>query len=184
MKRLLIIFVAIAVGVCNIFAQAPTSKNYLYNRGYKANLQVSSLFANSSALTSLSTSHGYAFGNGLYVGGGIGLTYSPLSRLNVKRQVIIPVFAEVKYSFLKNSMVSPFIDVIAGGAYNYSSYGTGFLLKPSVGLDLWKFSFSAGLGRYAINYASTGAEINGHPAIVGEKETNTGVFVSIAYNFK
>lgn len=90
----------------------------------------------------------------MYLGGGTGIVYSPLRKLNVRNQIIIPFFGEIKYSFLKNSIVSPFVDVVAGGAYNYSSYGTGYLLKPSVGLDVWRFSASVGIGRYAINYAS------------------------------
>ena len=158
--------------------------DYIYNKGYKANIQTSVLFANNSGLSSISSSHGYSFGNGLYLGGGTGIVYSPLRKLNVRNQIIIPFFGEIKYSFLKNTIVSPFVDVVAGGAYNYSSYGTGYLLKPSVGLDVWRFSASVGFGRYAINYATVDGRQNGEPAIIGDKETSTGLFISIAYNFR
>lgn len=160
------------------------NRNYLYNRGYKANIQASVLFANNSELSSISSSHGYSFGNGLYLSGGTGIVYSPLHKLNVKNQIIIPFFGEIKYSFLKNAIVSPFVDLVAGGAYNYSSYGTGYLLKPSIGLDVWRFSASVGVGRYAINYATVDGRQNGEPAIIGDKQTSTGLFISIAYNFR
>ena len=45
------------------------NRSYLYNRGYKANIQAAVLFANNSELSSISSSHGYSFGNGLYLGG-------------------------------------------------------------------------------------------------------------------
>lgn len=184
MKRFLVSCFIYAIFACNILAQTQMNRSYLYNRGYKANIQASVLFANNSELSSISSSHGYSFGNGLYLGGGTGIVYSPIHKLNVKNQIIIPFFGEIKYSFLKNSIVSPFVDVVAGGAYNYSSYGTGYLLKPSVGLDVWRFSASVGIGRYAINYATVDGRQNGEPAIIGDKQTSTGLFISIAYNFR
>lgn len=184
MKRILVSCVIYALFACNILAQTQMNRSYLYNRGYKANIQASVLFANNSELSSISSSHGYSFGNGLYLGGGTGIVYSPLRKLNVRNQIIIPFFGVIKYSFLKNAIVSPFVDLVAGGAYNYSSYGTGYLLKPSVGLDVWRFSASVGVGRYAINYATVDGRQNGEPAIIGDKQTSTGLFISIAYNFR
>ncbi|MDY6320866.1 MAG: hypothetical protein SPL44_07655 [Bacteroidales bacterium] len=102
----------------------------------------------------------------------------------MSHQIIIPIFAEIKYSFLRNSIVSPFVDLIAGGAYNHSSYGTGYVLKPSIGLDVWKFSASVGYGRYPINYATVEGKLNGKNAIIGDREINTGIFIAIAYNFR
>lgn len=180
MKHFLV-SIALAFIVCSAFAQQ-ANRNYLYNRGYKVNVQSSALF-NNVTLTSLTSSHGYSFGNGLYVGGGLGATYSPQDNMNIKNQMILEVFAEVKYSFLKNSIVSPFVDLIAGGAANYSSYGTGYFVKPSVGVDIWRFSIAAGVGRYAINYASEGL-VNDAPGIIGWTQPTNGVFVSLAYNFR
>jgi len=184
MKRFFLICIITAICACNILAQTSVNRNYLYNRGYKADVQASALFEDNHTLTSLTSSHGFAFGNGLYLGGGIGVTYSPINKLNVSHQIIIPIFAEIKYSFLRNSIVSPFVDLIAGGAYNYSSYGTGYVLKPSIGLDVWKFSASVGYGRYPINYATVEGKLNGKNAIIGDQETNTGIFIAIAYNFR
>lgn len=184
MKRFFLICIITAICACNILAQTSVNRNYLYNRGYKADVQASALFEDNHTLTSLTSSHGFAFGNGLYLGGGIGVTYSPINKLNVSHQIIIPIFAEIKYSFLRNSIVSPFVDLIAGGAYNYSSYGTGYVLKPSIGLDVWKFSASVGYGRYPINYATVEGKLNGENAIIGDREINTGIFIAIAYYFR
>ena len=97
----------------------------------------------------------------------------------MKNQIIIPFFGEIKYSFLKNAIVSPFVDLVAGGAYNYSSYGTGYLLKPSVGLDVWRFSASVGVGRYAINYATVDGRQNGEPKQLSEIRKRTQDFLSL-----
>lgn len=160
------------------------NRNCLYCRGYKANVQASVLISDGNALGTLSTSHGYSFGNGLYLGGGIGTGFSTRDILNKKNRVMIPVFMEVKYSFLKNSLASPFIDMIAGGAADYSAYGTGYFLQPSAGVDIWKFSISVGLGRYAMNYSTYDGKKNGAPAIIGSTLTDTGISISIAYNFR
>ena len=89
MKRFLVSCVIYALFACNILAQTQMNRSYLYNRGYKANIQASVLFANNSELSSISSSHGYSFGNGLYLGGGTGIVYSPIHKLNVKNQIII-----------------------------------------------------------------------------------------------
>ena len=53
------------------------NKNYLCNNGYKANVQASSLVSYEDFLGALSTSHGYAFENGIYLGGGTGIGFRP-----------------------------------------------------------------------------------------------------------
>ena len=73
MKRFLVSCVIYAIFACNILAQTQMNRSYLYNKGYKANIQTSVLFANNSGLSSISSSHGYSFGNGLYLGGGTGI---------------------------------------------------------------------------------------------------------------
>lgn len=45
MKRFLVSCVIYAIFACNILAQTQMNRSYLYNRGYKANIQASVLFA-------------------------------------------------------------------------------------------------------------------------------------------
>ena len=60
---------ALALGILSVDAQA---KDYVdYERGYRADIAMSTSI---SEQYTLSTSHGFSFGNGLYVGGGVGKT--------------------------------------------------------------------------------------------------------------
>ena len=79
----------------------------------------------------------------LYVGGGIGLYITPVEMGGYKTRYQVPIFAEIKYSFL-DRLVSPFVDLKAGGFYDYTLGGTGYVIRPSIGVDIWRFSISAG----------------------------------------
>ena len=132
------------VFVCNVLpASAQSPKSIMYERGYRADIQVGPVWCDEYTLYTLSTSHGYSFGNGLYVGGGIGLYITPAEMGGYKTRYQVPIFAEIKYSFL-DWIVSPFVDLKAGGFYDYTLGGTGYVIRPSVGVDIWRFSISAG----------------------------------------
>ena len=75
----------------------------------------------------------------LYVGGGIGLYITPVEMGGYKTRYQVPIFAEIKYSFL-DRLVSPFVDLKAGGFYDYTLGGTGYVIRPSIGVDIWRFS--------------------------------------------
>lgn len=79
----------------------------------------------------------------LGVGDGIGLYITPAEMGGYKTRYQVPIFAEIKYSFL-DWIVSPFVDLKAGGFYDYTLGGTGYVIRPSVGVDIWRFSISAG----------------------------------------
>ena len=90
--------------------------NVGYNRGYRADVELS--WANKS-VWGITSSHGFSFGNGLYVGGGAGFgaeltkqAYTPESNWNAS--YFVPVFADIKYSFSK-TLASPFVS-LKGGA--------------------------------------------------------------------
>ena len=57
MKRFLVSCVIYAIFACNILAQTQMNRSYLYNRGYKANIQASVLFANNSELRFVQHEH-------------------------------------------------------------------------------------------------------------------------------
>ncbi|MGI5847573.1 MAG: hypothetical protein ACOX5T_06075 [Candidatus Cryptobacteroides sp.] len=177
MRSIFILFLALT----SLFASAQTSSNHLYSEGYKSNVQISAMFHDSQMISTLSTSHGYGFGNGLFVGGGTGIIYNPTYGNGVKNRIQIPIFGEVKYSFL-NKKVSPFVDLKAGGLFDYSAYGVGYVLKPSVGVDFWKLSLCAGIERLSETYATQGLK-EGQPAMIGSRGENTGFFVGLSFNF-
>lgn len=159
------------------------NKNYLCNNGYKANVQASSLVSYEDFLGALSTSHGYAFKNGIYLGGGTGIGFRPWDIQGEKNRVIIPIFMEAKYSFLKKTFLIPFIDLIAGGAAAFPTQRAGYFIHPSLGVTAWKISIAVGFGIHSMNRSTYGnEEINTMPERSGNK--NTAFSISLAYNFR
>jgi len=81
----------------------------------------------------VTTSHGYSFGNGLWMGGGAGISFA-----SVYDGVFIPVYAEAKYSFMPEEKVSPFIDCRLGYMTNFEDLY--LLAAPSAGVDIKRIS--------------------------------------------
>ncbi len=112
-----------------------------YNRGYRADVELS--WANKS-VWGITSSYGFSFGNGLYVGGGAGfgaeLTKNPVAIASVADDVIdpeysytlesnwnasyfVPVFADIKYSFTK-TLAAPFVSMKGGAIADITNKGT------------------------------------------------------------
>ena len=111
MKKLLILSVVLFSSVM-VFAQNGDSNdqksstyvgtNVNYRNGYRADIELSCIIPHTWAITS---SHGYSFGNGLYVGGGAGFSAEFLPDYNTMPSYIAPVFADLKYSFINRLQV-------------------------------------------------------------------------------
>ena len=135
--------------------------NVGYNRGYRADIELS--WANKS-VWGITSSHGFSFGNGLYVGGGAGfgaeLTKNSTSMANVEDEVIdpeysytpetnwnasyfAPVFADIKYSFTK-TQVAPFVSMKGGAIADITNKGIRTFANPAIGLDIARFSLKVG----------------------------------------
>ena len=135
--------------------------NVGYDRGYRADIELS--WSNKS-VWNISSSHGFSFGNGLYVGGGAGfgaeLTKNLVATASVADDVIdpeysytpesnwiasyfVPVFADIKYSFMK-TFVTPFISMKGGAIADITNKGIRTFANPSVGLDIARFSLKVG----------------------------------------
>ena len=130
-----------------------------YNRGYRADIELS--WANKS-VWGITSSHGFSFGNGLYVGGGAGFgaemkknttasivhdvtgpeySYTPGSSWNAS--YFVPVFADIKYSFTK-TLTSPFVSLKGGAVADITNKGIRTFANPAVGLDIARFSLKVG----------------------------------------
>ena len=116
-----------------------------YNRGYRADIELS--WANKS-VWGISSSHGFSFGNGLYVGGGAGFgaeltknTDTPESNWNAS--YFVPVFADIKYSLTK-TLASPFVSLRGGAIADITNMGVRTFASPAVGLDIARFSLKVG----------------------------------------
>ena len=135
--------------------------NVGYNRGYRADIELS--WANKS-VWGITSSHGFSFGNGLYVGGGAGFgaelskntaavasvadevidpeySYTPESNLNAS--YFVPAFADIKYSFTK-TLVAPFVSMKGGAIADITNKGIRTFANPAVGLDIARFSLKVG----------------------------------------
>lgn len=119
--------------------------NVGYNRGYRADIELS--WANKS-IWGITSSHGFSFGNGLYVGGGAGFgaeliknTKTPESNWNAS--YFVPVFADIKYSFTK-AQVAPFVSMKGGAIADITNKGIRTFANPAVGLDIARFSLKVG----------------------------------------
>ena len=119
--------------------------NVGYNRGYRADIELS--WANKS-VWGITSSHGFSFGNGLYVGGGAGFgaeltknTKTPETNWNAS--YFVPVFADIKYSFTKTH-VAPFVSMKGGAIADITNKGLRTFANPAVGLDIARFSLKAG----------------------------------------
>ena len=130
-----------------------------YNRGYRADIELS--WANKS-VWGITSSHGFSFGNGLYVGGGAGFgaemtknttasivhdvtgpEYSYTPGLSWNASYFVPVFADIKYSFTK-TLTSPFVSLKGGAVADITNKGIRTFANPAVGLDIARFSLKVG----------------------------------------
>jgi hypothetical protein len=119
--------------------------NVGYSRGYRADIELS--WTNKS-VWSITSSHGFSFGNGLYVGGGAGFgaeltkqTETPESSWDAS--YFVPVFADLKYSFTK-TLASPFVSLRGGAIADITNLGVRTFASPAVGLDIARFSLKVG----------------------------------------
>ena len=119
--------------------------NVGYSRGYRADIELS--WTNKS-VWSITSSHGFSFGNGLYVGGGAGFgaeltkqTETPESSWDAS--YFVPVFADIKYSFTK-TLASPFVSLRGGAIADITNLGLRTFASPAVGLDIARFSLKVG----------------------------------------
>ena len=156
MKKL---FLSIALIALCVGAMAQQS--YSFRKGYRGDVALGGAVGITKGVRndafSLSTTHGYSFGDGLFVGAGAGLN------VLTSAEVTIPVYFVGKYTFMDNR-ISPFMDCRVGWealVYN-RDHGVAFVVSPAVGVDLGRFSLRAGYlceaGRY-VQRGSLGQDV-------------------------
>ena len=119
--------------------------NVGYDRGYRADIELS--WAGKS-VWGIASSHGFSFGNGLYVGGGAGFgaeltKQADTSKSSWNASYFVPVFADIKYSFMK-TLASPFVSLRGGAIADITNLGVRTFASPAVGLDIARFSLKVG----------------------------------------
>lgn len=147
MKKLVLVL-CVALITMSVAAQ----ESFSYRKGYRGDVSLGGSVGVTKDVRndafSLSTTHGYSFGDGVFVGAGVGVN------ILTTDQVTIPVYVVGKYTFLDNN-ITPFVDCRVGAeavVYNLDK-GRAFMVSPAVGVDLGRFSIRAGYlceaGRYS-----------------------------------
>ena len=134
-KRLIsLLFCAIFPFVSAFAGTSKDRRNLLSDKGYVGNVGVS-VSPGFGVGADLFTSHGYSFGNGLWIGGGTGLSFpSPYD-------LFFPLYSEAKYSFNINRKISPFLGAKVGVMTNFED--SLMILNPVFGFDINRFSIFA-----------------------------------------
>lgn len=148
-------FILIATALLGIVAHtsANNNPNRHFNKGYAADIQ---LTATDIDIFHLTTSHGWAFGNGLYVGGGAGFGAEWFGDVLESEPHYVPsLFVESRWSIV-NDKVSPFVGIRASQYIDLVERSTNYGLIPSVGMDMGHLSLSVG---YALRGARSAMQV-------------------------
>ncbi len=162
MKRIVTILCAVMASMVILSAQEKVKTVKMYERGYRADIELSTAFTNQYEI---STSHGFSFGNGLFVGGGVGFRADISPKYGVKPTFLIPVFADLKYSFLEKKC-SPFVGVRVGEMLDITNSALKGSLNPYIGIDIARFSIKVGY-EYQRSFIGTGTGISEHYGKLG-----------------
>ena len=139
MKKILIMAMAVLGFATQTFAGE--NVNLHFNKGYAADVQLTAADVNMFHIT---TSHGWAFGKGLYLGGGAGFGAEWLGKVSESDVHYVPsLFVNARWSML-NAKVSPFVDVKATQYIDLTAGNPNYGLTPAVGLDMGRASLSVG----------------------------------------
>ena len=142
MKRILFLLFLFVLTSNALFAQDTKSESRMYNKSYRADIE---LTWENPRTWGIASSHGYSFGNGLYVGGGAGFM-AEFTDYGKTPAFLLPLFADVKYSFF-NKMVTPYVSLKAGGYADVTStkvQGIRTFANPAIGVDIHRFSLEVG----------------------------------------
>lgn len=142
--------------------KSPYMVNVGYKRGYRANIELSSVLTQQLGIAS---SHGFSFGNGLYVGGGAGFAAEFIPDFDAVPAYYVPVFADVKYSFMK-TLATPYVSLKGGMVADITNKGLKTFVNPAVGVDIARFSISVGY-EYQLGFWGHNNGVNNHKATVG-----------------
>ena len=137
MKKLLSLLACCMLMSAAAFAQ----QHRVFEKGYAGNVSVGGMW-NPGIVAEATTSHGYSFGNGLYVGLGAGI-HSEIE--------FCPLFTDVRYSFGKE-MNRPFVGVKLGMAFFNPEFK---FVSPSFGVDFGRVSASLSYVQWDADLKST-----------------------------
>lgn len=119
-------------------------------KGYQGDVSLGYLTATTADLKGqasfCTTTHGYSFGNGTFLGAGTGVDYS-----FTNKEFFIPAFVEGRYYF-NDKDVSPFVSTKIGGLFAIERVDNSLIILPSFGLKLPSVSLQIGY-QYSEGYS-------------------------------
>lgn len=138
MKRLILIICLLGLGI-GVDAQEARA----FKKGYRGDVSVGGIVGVTKGVRndafSLSTVHGYSYGDGFFLGGGVGLN------VLTSDLVTVPIFGVARYNIIDNK-ISPFVDCKLGGEalFQDNDKGFAFIVSPGAGVDYKRMSFRVG----------------------------------------
>ena len=139
MKKLVSFAIALIIAVMTMSAQNSSAFKQGYHGVVSASGHVGVNKGVPNNCIELSTSHGYNFGDGVYMGGGVGLNIALNGNLSS-----IPIFYEMKYNII-DWKISPYVSCQIGTSIlGLDGPNLAFLASPRVGVDYRKVSICAG----------------------------------------
>lgn len=188
MKKTVLMMAAV---MCCVAVSAQNRKNASHVRGYSPSVEAGVSLNEYYTVPYVTTSQGYCFGNGLYIGGVAGVSFNSAEINGKSSRVLIPLLAEIKYSFI-DRLASPFIGLKGGGILDCTALGIGYIVRPYVGVDIWRFSLSVGVDYETATYATSvstttvfgGGQETSRPAgLSSVRIGNTGIYIGLSYRF-
>ena len=164
LKRLFLSLVCSLLCV-SVFAQ----ESRAFKQGYSGNVEVANMtiFGKDmyGARMQFGTTHGYNFGNGAFIGAGLGALYDiSITAPN------FTAFLDTKYNFTDNK-VSPFAAVRTGVRFMGGPYTLGNFVNIGGGADFGRFSVRLGY------------ELSGRVLDSGLLQKDNAIFCGLAFMF-
>lgn len=158
MKKFILLVSALLLTNMAVMAQSSMA----FEKGYRGNISLTGNFGVNRHLINngveITTSHGYSFGDGMYIGGGIGVN------LSMNNYMDIPVYFDIKYN-ITDWKLSPYVDCRTGFVIWGDTAELAFMASPGVGFDYRKMSFRTGykceaVSNFKFHTISVGISVN------------------------
>lgn len=143
-----------------------------YRKGYSGNVEVANMTVFGKDMYGFrfqaATTHGYNFGTGAFVGGGVGM----LMDITFPQDFVFSVFFDSKYNFIKYSKVSPFVALRSGVRFMGGAHYLGNFANIGGGADFGRFSIR-------LAYELSGKEMTSNRLLFKDN----AIYCSLAFMF-
>lgn len=168
-KTFFIVFLILSCAVLS------AQESRMFRRGYRGNVEIGNyaVFGKDKVggIAQLTTTQGFSFGDGAFVGFGLGMG------VDLNQELFLPLFLDAKYNFI-DRRTSPFAAVRTGLRYGpddeYVSYG----ISLGGGVDFGRHSIRIG---YEYSVSSMKTYVLGE--YVSQYAKPNFLFCSFAFNF-